>query len=111
MDEDDVDGVARRVVEVTRDTSSLLGGGKAPFALRLALGLSRPLLQVGDALAPQADTISEDPGSAPDQRSEQGWDDRRLVASEAGGADVNEEQGGDDDGGEPALVSGGKVAS
>ena len=51
MDEDHVDRVARRVVQVARDARPLLGGGELPFTLGLPLGAQRPFFELVDPLA------------------------------------------------------------
>src|SRR5215217_5773915 len=67
VDEDHVDRVPGRVVQVARDPAALLRGSELTLALGVALGAPRALLQLGDPLAPQARPVARDPGTAPDE--------------------------------------------
>jgi hypothetical protein len=92
MDQDHVDGVAGRVVEVARDPRPFLGGRELALALSLALGPVRPLLELRDALAAQPNPVADNPRAAPNHSSERGWDDGELVASDTRGGNVDREQ-------------------
>ena len=57
VDEDDVDRMACRVVEVARDPGALLRRGEAAFLFGVALGSAGTLLELGDSLATQAHAV------------------------------------------------------
>ena len=89
MDEDHVDRVPCRVVEVAGDATALLGRGQAALALSLALGAQRALLELGDALAPEPGPIAGQPRAAPDGDPEQD-----LRAEDAAGHNMHAEHRG-----------------
>ena len=104
--EDHVDRVPRGVVEVPCDPGSFLGGREASLAQSLAFRLTSALLEVRNAFSSQSDAVTEHPGAAPDQCSEEGRDDRELIAAIAGRDDVGDEEERDDDRCQPAAVPG-----
>jgi ABC-type multidrug transport system ATPase subunit len=101
LDEDDVDRMAGRVVEVTGDARAFLGGGQAALALCLALRPQSALLELGHALAAHPHAIAEDPRAAPDERSEEERNGGELITGETDGADVGDEETDYSRGGQP----------
>ena len=87
LDEDHVDRVAGRVVEVAGDAGALLGDREAAFALGVPLRSQRALLQLGDARAALAEPVADHPRAAPNERSGEERDDgepastRRIAAA------------------------------
>ena len=77
LDEDDVDRVRGRVVQVAGDPRPLLGRGEPALALRVALG-ARVRSTVGEPPPPLAHLVADDPRAAPDDDPEQ---DRRWSGS------------------------------
>ena len=71
LDEDHVDRVARRVVQVAGDARALLGRGEPALALGLPLGAEGSLLELRDPLTPQAKAVADHPRPTPDQDAEE----------------------------------------
>jgi hypothetical protein len=67
LDEDHVDRVPGRVVEVARDARTFLGRGQAPFALGIPLGTAGSLLELCSAHAAQTDSLADNPRPAPQE--------------------------------------------
>ena len=101
LDEDHVDRVAGRVVEVAGDAGALLGGCEAALALGLPLGARDAFHKLCETRAPLPETVAEDPGAAPDNGSEEERHDGKFVLADAGGANVDDEQADDGGGGQP----------
>ena len=106
LDEDDVDRVTGRVVQVARDPRPLLGGREPALALGVPL---RPLGagdELGDPLAPQADAVAEHPGAAPDDDAEEERHGREGIFRVADRADVHHEESRDRRGCHPGARAG-----
>ena len=106
LDEDDVDRVTGRVVQVARDPRPLLGGRQPALALGVPL---RPLGagdELGDPLAPQADAVAEHPGAAPDDDAEEERHGREGIFRVADRADVHHEESRDRRGCHPGARAG-----
>ena len=101
LDEDHVDRVPGRVVQVARDARALLGGGEAPLALGLALGAEGSLLELGDPGPPLAHAVADHPCPAPDEGAEEERDGRELVFRETGCAGVDRVEPDHDEAGQP----------
>ncbi len=96
LNEDDVDRVAGRVVQVASDPRSLLGGGQLPFALTLALRTPRTLLHPSQPLSALSHLVAGDPRASPDDNCEQERRKREASLGDAGGAEMDCEQADDD---------------
>jgi hypothetical protein len=92
LNEDDVDRVAGRVVEVARDAGAFLRSGEAALALGFTLGATKLLLEVGDPCAPLADSVADHPRPTPDEGAEEEGDGRELVLRDTGGTGVEDEE-------------------
>ena len=106
LDEDDVDRVTGRVVQVARDPRPLLGRRQPALALGIPL---RPLGagdELGDPLAPQADAVAEHPGAAPDDDAEEERHGREGIFRVADRADVHHEESRDRRGCHPGARAG-----
>ena len=68
--------------------------------LGLALGLAGALLEFGVALAAEPDAIPEHPRSSPNEGSEEGGNDRRVVAPNGGSSDMSDVEDEHDRGGD-----------
>ena len=89
LDEDDVERVPGRVVQVAGDSRALLGDGDPQLPLRL-------LLAAADALAPHPHAVADHPRAAPEQTAEQRRHDREVVVPDPGRREVEREEARDD---------------
>ena len=94
LDEDDVDRVTGRVVEVTSDSATFLGGRKPALALGFALRTVRALLELSHLLAPQPRAVAGDPHRGPEHDAEQDLAAGKRVFAEAEEREVEGEQAG-----------------
>ena len=92
LDEDHVDRVTGRVVKVTGNAHPLFGRCEAALAVGFPLGSQRALHELGQTRAALTNTVADDPGAAPDDRSEEERHDGKLVLADAGGSNVDDEQ-------------------
>ena len=65
LDEDHVDRVPGRVVQVAGDAHALLRRGEPPLSFGLALGVPGALLELGDPLPTEPRPVSGEPGGRP----------------------------------------------
>jgi len=107
LDEDDIDRVRGRVVQVAGDAGSFLSSGEAAFALHIVFRAAGALDQVRVPAAPLADLVADGPGAAPDEHAEQDRAGREAVVGDQGAADVDREHAEHHDRG---LVNAGSTA-
>jgi hypothetical protein len=105
MDEDHVDCVASRIVEVARDACALLGGGEAALAFGVPLRLLGALLELGDPLAPQTDAVADNPRATPDESAREERHGGKLILGYADGAGVGDEEEGNNDACQPSRCA------
>ena len=70
---------------------ALLRHSETPLALGVPLGAQRALLELGDPLAPLADTVADHPPPTPDESAEEERYGRELVLGHTDGAGVDDE--------------------
>ena len=92
LDEDDVDRVPGRVVQVAGDAHALLRGGEPALALGLSLGVPGALLELGDPLASQPGTVPGEPGGRPHAGAEEELG-REAVPHEVRAQESNDARG------------------
>jgi hypothetical protein len=101
LDEDHVDRVPRRVMEVACDAGALLSGGQAALALGFPLGPEGSLLELGNPRAPLADAVADHPRPTPDEGSVEERDGGELVLGDTDRTGMDHVKAGHDESCQP----------